>query len=88
MLQSMARSPQGQYLREMILKPWLERLDATLRKANGEDFRQGQGQAQVLELLTDYLTPKAPTVKTRRLVVDGEAHEFRVNATKPAPWAA
>jgi hypothetical protein len=78
-LQGLSRSPEGQYLREMILRPWLAAVDQTLRRASDGEFQRRQGEAGALEHLIDLLSNKPPATKTRRLVVDGEAREFRVS---------
>jgi hypothetical protein len=84
-LQAMARGPEGQILRETVLKPWLEQVDVVLRKADTETFRAAQGEAGVLMHLIDLLSPHAPKPMTRRLVIDGAYQEFRVDPTRQNP---
>jgi len=84
MLQSIGRSPEGQYLREIVLRKWLAASDALLRKAEGVEVSRVQGDARTLAHLIDLLSPQVPRPKTRTLVIDGEAQEFVVS-NKPAP---
>jgi len=87
-LAHLARSGEGIYLREKVLKPWLAIIDVDLRKADRNSFQAVQGNAQMLEHVIDLLTIHEPRgAKTRRLVVDGEARDVPLSARKPVDWA-
>jgi hypothetical protein len=62
-LASIARSAEGQFLRERVLKPMLDEIDRKLRRCPVSEVAVLQGYAQAIDGMIDLLSPQPASMR-------------------------